>query len=94
VKTILLAGPIAAIIMATSFAAAKPVRPTISVETLKSVTKTLSSDAFEGRAPTTAGEDLTLYYQVGRELADGKAWPNWYPDAEFRAIRDKSRAAK
>lgn len=39
-----------------------------------------------------AVEDLTLYYRLGRELADGKAWPNWYPTAEFRAIRDKSRA--
>jgi Zn-dependent M28 family amino/carboxypeptidase len=39
-----------------------------------------------------AVQDLTLYYRLGRELADGKAWPNWYPTAEFRAIRDKSRA--
>jgi hypothetical protein len=41
---------------------------------------------------TGAVQDLTLYYRLGRELADGKAWPNWYPTAEFRAIRDKSRA--
>jgi Zn-dependent M28 family amino/carboxypeptidase len=40
-----------------------------------------------------AVEDLTLYYRLGRELADGDAWPNWYKTAEFRAIRDKSRAA-
>ncbi|MEO9131892.1 MAG: M28 family metallopeptidase [Sphingomonas sp.] len=40
-----------------------------------------------------AVQDLTLYYQLGRELADGNAWPNWYSTAEFRAIRDKSRAA-
>lgn len=39
-------------------------------------------------------EDLVLNYQIGRELATGEAWPNWYPSAEFRAIRDKSRAAK
>ena len=39
-------------------------------------------------------EDLTLNYQIGRELADGSAWPNWYPTAEFKAIRDKSRAGK
>ena len=39
-------------------------------------------------------EDLTLNYDIGRELATGNAWPNWYPSAEFRAIRDKSRAAK
>ncbi|WP_242151910.1 M28 family metallopeptidase [Sphingomonas sp. BAUL-RG-20F-R05-02] len=40
-----------------------------------------------------AVEDLTLYYRLGRELADGDQWPNWYKTAEFRAIRDKSRAA-
>ncbi|TPG40409.1 M28 family peptidase [Sphingomonas koreensis] len=39
-----------------------------------------------------AVQDLTLYYRLGRELADGDAWPNWYQGAEFRAIRDKSRA--
>ena len=39
-----------------------------------------------------AVQDLTLYYRLGRQLADGNAWPNWYPTAEFRAIRDKSRA--
>jgi Zn-dependent M28 family amino/carboxypeptidase len=39
-------------------------------------------------------DDLTLYYQMGRELAQGSAWPNWYPTAEFRAIRDRSRVGK
>ncbi|WP_157217698.1 M28 family metallopeptidase [Flavisphingomonas formosensis] len=38
-----------------------------------------------------AVEDLTLYYDIGRELADGDMWPNWYPGTEFKAIRDKSR---
>jgi Zn-dependent M28 family amino/carboxypeptidase len=36
--------------------------------------------------------DLQLYARFGRQLADGTTWPNWYPTAEFRAIRDKSRA--
>lgn len=40
-----------------------------------------------------AVEDLTLYYRLGRELADGDVWPNWYKTAEFRTIRDKQRAA-
>ena len=40
-----------------------------------------------------AVEDLTLYYQLGRQLADGAVWPNWYPDAEFRKVRDDSRAS-
>ncbi len=39
-----------------------------------------------------AVQDLTIYYQLGRQLADGDAWPNWYPTAEFKAIRDKSRS--
>jgi len=39
-----------------------------------------------------AVQDLTLYYQLGRQLADGSTWPNWYKTAEFRAIRDRSRA--
>ncbi len=37
-------------------------------------------------------EDLTLFYGLGRELAEGDRWPNWYKTAEFRAIRDASRA--
>ncbi len=40
-----------------------------------------------------AVEDLSLYYHFGRQLARGSAWPNWYKTAEFRAIRDRSRAA-
>ena len=43
---------------------------------------------------TGALQDVGLFYAVGRELADGDAWPNWYPKAEFRAIRDRSRAAQ
>ena len=41
-----------------------------------------------------AVSDLKLFYAIGREMADSDKWPNWYPDAEFRAIRDKSRAGK
>ena len=37
-------------------------------------------------------QDVGLYYAVGRQLADDDTWPNWHPTAEFRAIRDKSRA--
>jgi len=40
-----------------------------------------------------AVEDLTIYYGLGRKLADDTAlWPNWYKTAEFRNIRDKDRA--
>lgn len=41
-----------------------------------------------------AVEDVTLYYQLGRGLAEGSDWPNWYKTAEFRVIRDKSRAGE
>ena len=37
-------------------------------------------------------EDLGIFYTLGRQLAEGSNWPNWYPNAEFRAVRDKSRA--
>ena len=39
-------------------------------------------------------QDIQLFYSVGRALAESDAWPNWYPTAEFRAIRDKSRAGR
>ena len=41
-----------------------------------------------------AVQDLTMYYGIGRELAMGSVWPNWAPTAEFREVRDKSRAGK
>lgn len=37
--------------------------------------------------------DLRLYYAAGRMLAMTDAWPNWVKGDEFRAARDKSRAA-
>ncbi|WP_375392613.1 M28 family peptidase [uncultured Sphingomonas sp.] len=37
-----------------------------------------------------AVEDLTVYYQLGRKLADTPGlWPNWYATAEFRGVRDR-----
>ncbi|HEX4695310.1 M28 family peptidase [Sphingomonas sp.] len=42
-----------------------------------------------------AVQDLTLYFQFGRRLADDtSSWPNWYKTAEFRGIRDRSRAGQ
>ena len=41
-----------------------------------------------------AVEDLALNYRIARDLASGTAWPNWYPSAEFKAIRDKSRGGR
>ena len=45
--------------------------PSFSVETLRGVTQTLSSDTFEGRAPTTPAEDKTIGYVAGRFAAAG-----------------------
>ncbi|MES1156547.1 MAG: M28 family metallopeptidase [Alphaproteobacteria bacterium] len=38
-----------------------------------------------------ASQDLGLLYTVGREIADGSSWPQWRPDAEFRAARVAER---
>lgn len=49
----------------TAHAQTVPTAP-ISEATLKEVTKELSSDAYEGRAPGTAGEDKTVAYLAKR----------------------------
>ncbi|MEE4331167.1 MAG: M28 family peptidase, partial [Wenzhouxiangella sp.] len=36
-------------------------------------------------------EDATVLYRVGRYLAEGEDWPNWYEGNEFRSIRDRQR---
>lgn len=38
--------------------------------------------------------DLTILYTLGRRLADGRAWPNWSTDSEFRGARDQTAAAR
>ncbi|CAN5253235.1 M28 family metallopeptidase [soil metagenome] len=57
--------------------------PQISLETLKSVTQTLSSDEFQGRAPTTAGEEKTIALIADRFRRAGLQPGNngsWYQD--------------
>lgn len=39
-------------------------------------------------------EDLDLYYAVGRQLADGHDWPNWYPGQAFKAFRDTTSSLR
>ena len=34
-------------------------------------------------------EDLEALYGVGRELAAGDRWPNWYEGNPFKATRDR-----
>jgi Zn-dependent M28 family amino/carboxypeptidase len=37
-------------------------------------------------------QDLQLFYRLARMLADSSDWPNWYPQDEFRRVRDESCA--
>ncbi len=39
---------------------------------------------------TGMAEDDQLLHDLGRDLANSRIWPNWGPDSEFRATRDKS----
>jgi Zn-dependent M28 family amino/carboxypeptidase len=39
-------------------------------------------------------QDLQMLYAVGRQLADSRMWPEWAPNAEFRAAREASRAGQ
>jgi Zn-dependent M28 family amino/carboxypeptidase len=52
-------------------------------------------DEYSPDADLRAGvQDLELLYAVGARLAGERSWPNWKPDSEFRAARDRSRAGK
>jgi len=37
-------------------------------------------------------QDLALFYRLGRMLAETDDWPNWYPQDEFRRVRDQGCA--
>ena len=41
-----------------------------------------------------AAQDVALFYEIGRELAYGGAWPNWKDGSEFKPIRDASAAKR
>ncbi|WP_395645591.1 M28 family metallopeptidase [Terricaulis sp.] len=41
-----------------------------------------------------ATNDLRLLYAVGRRVADSNVWPQWSPQSEFRAARERSRAGR
>ena len=72
-----------------------PTPPAISIDTLKSVTKELSSDAYEGRAPTTPAEDKTVAYIVERFKAAGLKPGNgdsWYQDVPMVEITGENVA--
>ena len=33
-----------------------------------------------------------MLHAVGERLANSREWPNWAPDSEFRAARDRTAA--
>jgi len=39
-------------------------------------------------------QDLKVYFNIGNELANSDAWPEWNEGNEFKAIRDESAAAR
>jgi len=41
-----------------------------------------------------AAADVQLMYEVGRVLADSRAWPRWTPGSEFEAARNASAAQR
>ncbi|MFK3891048.1 M28 family peptidase [Sphingomonas sp. NPDC079357] len=65
----------------------------ISEQTLKDVTKELSSDAYEGRAPGTAGEEKTVAYLAKRFAAAGLKPGNkgsWFQDVPLVELTAKN----
>ncbi|BDT57444.1 M28-family zinc peptidase [Massilia varians] len=53
------------------------------------------SDAFNPNWSFTGmARDLELLYALGSDLANSSAWPNWAPESEFRAARDRSAAER
>jgi Zn-dependent M28 family amino/carboxypeptidase len=80
-----------AALLATPGMALAQSAPPISVETMKAVTRTLSSDAFEGRAPGSAGEEKTLAYleqqfaKAGLKPGNKGSWLQDVPLVEITA---------
>ncbi|MCU0759264.1 MAG: M28 family metallopeptidase [Steroidobacteraceae bacterium] len=54
---------------------------------------TVDDEYHPGRDLRGGLEDLQLLYAVGREIAYGRRVPQWRPDSEFRAVRERSLAA-
>ena len=41
-----------------------------------------------------AAQDVTLVYQMASQLANSRAWPQWNPGTEFKAVRDSTVAQR
>src|SRR4051812_28687578 len=72
-------------------AAVRAPAPRISAETLQRVTRTLSSDEFQGRAPGTVGEERTIafmsreFQRVGLQPGNHGSWFQDVPLVEIIA---------
>ena len=73
--------------------AAPPSAPSFDIQRISADVRTLSSDAYEGRAPATPGEDKTVAY-LGAQFQAAGLQPNGSRDSEFRATGDASAAQR
>ena len=39
-------------------------------------------------------EDMEIWYEIGRRLADSRDWPEWKPGSEFGPVRAESASAR
>jgi Zn-dependent M28 family amino/carboxypeptidase len=44
--------------------------------------------------PAGLAQELAIFYEMGRELANSRTWPEWKAGAEFKAERDKTAAQR
>ncbi|HWU14295.1 MAG TPA: M28 family metallopeptidase [Caulobacter sp.] len=43
---------------------------------------------------TGQAQDIGLFYEVGADLANSKAWPEWQAGSEFKALRDTTKGER
>ncbi|WP_230769449.1 M28 family peptidase [Sphingomonas sp. Leaf4] len=90
-RSLLLAACLTAALPALAQTTAAPTP--VSVETMKEATRVLSSDAFEGRAPGTPGEDKTLAY-LAQQFAKVGLKPgnkgSWFQDVPLVEITSRN----
>src|SRR5690242_10495684 len=65
------AGLVGALLSLFAIGAAPPPTPHVDMQRMSDVTKVLASDAFQGRAPGTPGEDKTIRYLIEQFKAAG-----------------------
>jgi Zn-dependent M28 family amino/carboxypeptidase len=96
---ILAAFALAACATTASDSGAPPAAPEFSLATLTTVTQILSSDQFEGRAPTTPGEERTVnviaerFRQAGLQPGNNGSWFQNVPLVEMTATPTPLRIA-